>query len=78
MDYNPFDYYQKAFDSVQQGKLREILQNYFLANRDVRIISNLYWNQTANIRLNGEDSEDIQIKRGVGLGCMLSPLLFNI
>lgn len=58
--------YQNAFDSVQHGTLCEISARVDFVNRDIRIISNLYWNQTASIPFEVENSEDIQIKRDVG------------
>jgi len=43
-----------------------------------KIISNLYWNQIAVIRVDGKLSKDVSINRGVWQGCVLSQLLFNI
>lgn len=70
--------YEKAFDRVQHEKLLEILTKIGLDDKDVRIIMNLYWNQTADVRVEGESTEQIKILRGVRQGCILSPLLFNI
>lgn len=56
----------------------EILRQIGLDDRDLRVIINLYWGQTANIRIEGEDSDSIEIQKGVRQGCILSPLLFNI
>ena len=70
--------YQKAFDKVQHGKLVEILRKVGLDERDLRIIVNLYCGQTASIRREAEDSDVIEIQRGVRQGCVLSPLLFNL
>lgn len=70
--------YQKAFDNVQHDKLMEILKNIGLEDNDRRIIGNLYWNQTASLRIQGETTEDIKIKKGVRQGCVLSSILFNI
>jgi hypothetical protein len=70
--------YQKAFDNVKHNKLIKILDNVGVDKGDLRIINNLYWNQRAVIRVDGELSEEVLIKRGVRQGCVLSPLLFNI
>ena len=70
--------YEKAFDTVQHDKLITILQEIGLDGRDIRLIANLYWNQTADIRINNQTSEEIPIMRGVRQGCVLSPLLFNL
>lgn len=70
--------YQKAFDNVRHDKLIEILKEIGLKGADLRIISSLYWNQTSNIRVGGEESEDIIIRRGVRQGCVLLPILFNV
>lgn len=70
--------YQKAFDRVQHGKLIKILQQLGLGGKDRRIITNLYWNQVAHVRVEGDVSEELEIRRGVRQGCVLSPLLFNV
>ena len=70
--------YEKAFDTVQHDKLITILQEIGLDGRDIRLIANLSWNQTADIRINNQTSEEIPIMRGVRQGCVLFPLLFNL
>lgn len=70
--------YQKAFDKVQHDKMMEILESIGLEKQDLRIIANLYWNQTSSVRIESEESDEVLIKRGVRQGCVLSPLLFNI
>ena len=46
--------------------------------KDLRVITNLYWNQRACIRNDNEVSDFAEIKRGVRQGCILSPSLFNL
>ncbi|CAG4958055.1 unnamed protein product [Colias eurytheme] len=70
--------YEKAFDKVQHVKLMEVLERIGLDYKDCRFIRNLYWNQCANVRINGKLSSHIEIQRGVRQGCILSPLLFNL
>lgn len=70
--------YEKAFDRVQHTKMLEILKQMGLDNRDVRIIANLYWNQTANVQWDKELSKEVEVRRGVRQGCVLSPTLFNL
>ena len=70
--------YEKAFDTVNHEKFIDILSELGLDERDIRIIANLYWNQTATIRVEGEISEEVRILQGVRQGCVLSPLLFNL
>ncbi|KAI5753273.1 hypothetical protein M8J77_025408 [Diaphorina citri] len=70
--------FSKAFDNVQHQKLIDILKSKNIDSHDIRIISNLYWNQTARIKVDDELSDEIKIMRGVRQGCLLSPLLFNI
>ena len=65
--------YAKAFDRVQHQKAFECLRS-----KDLRVITNLYWNQRACIRNNNEVSDFAEIKRGVRQGCMMSPSLFNL
>lgn len=70
--------YHKAFDSVQHDKLISILEDVGIDDKDLRVITNLYWNQSAHISVEGETSDEVEIKRGVRQGCILSPMLFNL
>lgn len=70
--------YEKAFDKVRHEKLIEILQKIGIDGKDLQFITILYWNQQAKIRINNTLSNDIKIRRGVGQGCILSPILFNL
>ena len=44
---------------------------------EVRLISSLYWSQTAQIRGRSEDSQSSQIEKGVRKGYVLFPVFFN-
>ena len=70
--------YAKAFDRVQHQKAFECLRNTRMDSKDLRVITNLYWNQRACIRNDNEVSDFTEIKRGVRQGCILSPSLFNL
>jgi len=56
----------------------EILRTTGVDEQDLRFISELYWNQTAVVEMEQSTSEDMQIRRGVRQGFVLSPLLFNL
>lgn len=70
--------YRKAFDCVNHQKMIKILRTTGVDEQDLRFISELYWHQTAVVEMKQSTSEDIQIRRGVRQGCVLSPLLFNL
>ena len=70
--------YRKAFDCVSHRKMAEILKNTGVDAEDLCIITNIYWHQTAQVRVDGLTSEQVAIRKGVRQGCVLSPLLFNI
>ena len=70
--------YTKAFDKVKHNNIIVILEALNIDGKDLRIIKNMYWEQTAAIRIKNEISEFIQIKRGVRQGCVLSPDLFSL
>ena len=53
--------------------LREIVVD----GKDIKIIRNLYWDQTASVRIMNELSDEIRKQRGVRQGCVASPTLFN-
>lgn len=56
--------YEKAFDRVQHHKLMQLLRGLDIDQKDIRCIENLYWNQTAQIKLDNNMSNTIQIRRG--------------
>ena len=70
--------YSKAFDKVKHDELFKILENLDIDGKDLRIIRNLYWGQTAAVRVDNECSDFREIKRGVRQGCVMSPDLFNL
>lgn len=70
--------YEKAFDRIRHDKLIEILKKIGLDSKDIRIIRDAYWNQKTKVKIDNEETEWIEIKRGVRQGCILSPILYNI
>ena len=70
--------YAKAFDRVRHDKLIEIMKRTGIPNHEIRLIANLYWKQRASVRTNNGETEEIEIKRGIRQGCILSPVLFNL
>nr|ADF18552.1 endonuclease-reverse transcriptase [Bombyx mori] len=70
--------YEKAFDRVKHHQLFSLLCDIGLDGKDVRIIRNLYEKQVATIRVENEETDQVEICRAVRQGCVLSPLLFNI
>jgi len=54
--------YTKAFDRVQHEKLLQDLIDLDLDGKDLRFIWNLYWEQTASIRVENKLSEYVDIK----------------
>lgn len=70
--------YNKAFDRVRHEQLIQLLKEKNLDTRDIKIITNLYFNQKAVVKIEGNNTEEIEIRRGVRQGCVLSPMLFNL
>ena len=70
--------FEKAFDRVKWRKLMDVLKDIGVDWRDRRLISELYMQQEAVIRLEGEMTRSAIIGRGVRQGCLLSPILFSI
>jgi len=69
--------YSKAFDKVKHEELFKMLTELDIDGKDLRILRNLYWEQTAAVRIDKELSDFKPIRRGVRQGCVLSPDLFN-
>src|SRR6478609_9724941 len=70
--------FEKAFDRVNWEKMIKVLQSIGVNWRDRRMISKLYMNQEAVVRIAGGESDAGIIGRGVRQGCSLSPLVFSI
>ena len=70
--------YKKAFDRVYHALLMEILSHNEIDEKDLKLIRNLYWQQTASIQLDEGQSSSFPIKRGVRQGCVMSPPIFNV
>ena len=70
--------YTKAFDRVRHESIMQLLESIGIDGKDLRIIKNMYWEQTAAVRLKNETSSYQNIKRGVRQGCVLSPDLFSL
>ena len=47
-------------------------------SHDIQLLANLYWNQQAAVRHNGEVSESVNIKQDIRQGCVASPHLFAL
>src|SRR6476619_2646248 len=70
--------FEKAFDRENWDKMIKVLQSIGVNWRDRRMISKLYMNQEAVVRIAGGESDAGIIGRGVRQGCSLSPLVFSI
>ena len=70
--------YTKAFDRLQHNELLNMLMDLDLYGKDICLIQNLCWDQSACIRIENKMSEYTKIKRGLCQGCILSPDLFNL
>ena len=70
--------YKKAFDRVIHALLMEVLSHNEIDAKDLKLIRNLYWQQTASIQTEDGQSKTFPIERGVRQGCVLSPSIFNV
>ncbi|GFN98144.1 retrovirus-related pol polyprotein line-1 [Plakobranchus ocellatus] len=70
--------YSKAFDKIRYVELFRMLEKLDIDGKDLRVIKNFYWDQTAAERIEGEHIDFKPIKRGVRQGFVMSPDLFNL
>lgn len=69
--------YQKEFDRKKHDQMIDVLMKTGIIDTDLKIIRNLYWNQSAIIKINMEEqTKTVNILRGLRQGCILSPLIF--
>ena len=70
-------HFQKAFDTVKHGKMKRMLQDVGIDEKDSRTYRNMYWKQNATVQIGGRKTEWIEIKKGRRLVCILSRELFS-
>ena len=70
--------YKKAFDQVKHNEMICMLDQIGIDDKDFRIIQNLYYEQTASVKINDKVGDFTPIQRGVRQGCVLSPDLFSL
>ena len=68
--------FTKAFDSIQRGKMEQILLAYGLPKETVAAIMILYRNTKVKVRSPDEDTDDFDIVAGVVRGDTKAPYLF--
>ena len=63
---------------MKHEKIFEYLQEIGIDDKDLRIITKLYWEQTASVRTEAGLTDNFNIKKGVRQGCLLSATLLNL
>ena len=56
--------YEKAFDNVRHAQLFQDLGEIGLDTKDLRLLSELYWKQSAAVRIEGNFGRSIRILKG--------------
>ena len=70
--------YTKAFECVDHNKLWTILQKTRIPDHLTCLLRNLYADQEATVRTGHGTTDWLQLGKGAGQGCVLSPCLFNL
>jgi hypothetical protein len=68
----------KAYDKVDRNTLWKILHRIGVPPKILKVIVNLHEGAMARVRLEGQSSEDFELKRGLKQRSVFAPLLFNI
>ena len=63
---------------MKHESLVELLQSLDVDKSETRLLTNLYWKQTAVVRCGEDISEWLDIKQGVRQGCVAPPHLFAL
>lgn len=68
--------FTKAFDSLKHSFLWEVLKDYGVPDKIIRVTKALYRDASSCVSHGGVLGENIMINAGVKQGCVLSPFLF--
>ena len=68
----------KAFDTVNHGKLLELIEESTLPGHLKRWVANYLQGRQTYVDFRGTSSKYRKVKQGVAQGGVLSPLLFNL
>ena len=66
----------KAFDKVNWEFLFKVLKKFNFGNRFIMWVKILYTDIKSRILVNGQLSDEVNVRRGVRQGCPLSPVLY--
>ena len=66
------------FDYVDRRALSKVISFYGIPDKYIKVISAMYENKTAAIKVGNEVSSWVCIKLGVRQGCVLSPFIWLI
>lgn len=69
--------YEKAFDSIETWAVLQSLQRCQVDYRYIEVLRYLYQNATMTIRVQNQNTNPIQLQRGVRQGDVISPKLFT-
>jgi hypothetical protein len=69
---------EKTFNKIQNPLVIKVLERSGIQGPYLNRVKAAYSKLVANIKLNGEKLESIQLKSGTRQGCPLSPYLLNI
>merc|ERR1711874_813617 len=75
--YFTFIDFKKAYDSIERGKLIEVLIKYKVNPKKMDIIVQMYENDRTTIHL-GKMKRTIEVTCGIRQGCSISTLLFKM
>src|SRR5437867_569717 len=67
---------EKAFDRVPREVLWWALRRVEVEEWIINMIKSMYEGCTTSVRMNGEDSENLEVNVGLHQGSLLSPILF--
>ena len=70
--------YSKAFDKVDHGRLFDIILDMGIPRHLVELVAELYNNQEAVVRWNGQLTSWFPIEQGTRQGCNVSPTELSI